>query len=107
MKEEDIRLDQTKKVFKVLADLIQNKETCSYRYLIYDILGFDGHYSTLIDGLTITNYLVECEDLQQRIDKAIEYIKSNEWATDYKLSSCRTHLLDILGDEIDGTMEKN
>lgn len=39
--------------------------------------------------------------LQQRIDKSIEYIKSNEWAKDYKLSSCRTHLLDILRGEDD------
>ncbi len=75
MSEEDIRLDQTKKVFKVLADLIQNKETCSYRYLIYDLLNFDGYYTTLIDGMTITNYLVECEDLQQRINKAQAIIK--------------------------------
>lgn len=36
------------------------------------------------------------ELLEYNRDKAIEYITSNEWAKDYKLSSCRTHLLDIL-----------
>ena len=36
------------------------------------------------------------EYLQQRIDKAIEYIRSNEWAKDYEISNCRTHLLEIL-----------
>ncbi len=40
-------------------------------------------------------------ELALRIDKVIEYIKSNEWAKDYKLSSCRTHLLDILGGDED------
>ena len=38
---------------------------------------------------------------KNKVQSAIEYIKSNEWAKDYKLSSCRTHLLDILGDEMD------
>lgn len=37
----------------------------------------------------------------KRIDKTIKYITSNEWAKDYKLSSCRTHLLDILRGEKD------
>lgn len=33
---------------------------------------------------------------KSRIDKAIEYIRSNEWGEDYKKSNCRTHLLNIL-----------
>jgi hypothetical protein len=42
------------------------------------------------------------EDLDfayKKIDKAIEYIRSNEWAKDYEISNCRTHLLEILGDK--------
>ena len=39
------------------------------------------------------------ENLQQKINKAIEYIRSNEWAKDYEISNCRTHLLEILGDK--------
>lgn len=66
MNEEEIRLDQTKKVFDILSTLIKNKETCSYRYLIYDLLGFDfDAYVPLISGLIITNMLVDFEDLQQ------------------------------------------
>ncbi|MBQ3408928.1 MAG: hypothetical protein IJH12_06980 [Clostridia bacterium] len=33
---------------------------------------------------------------QEKIDRAIKYIRSNEWATDYEKSSCRTRLLEIL-----------
>ncbi len=90
--EKMIRLDQTRKVFKVLADLIQTKETCSYRYLIYDLLGFEGYaYTMLLDGLAITNHLVEYEELENklksmqaspenyeyhnRIAKAIDYLE--------------------------------
>ena len=55
-----IKLEQTKKIFKVLADLINKKETCSYRYLIYELLGFDeSNYIELLDGMTITNFLVD------------------------------------------------
>ena len=62
MSEEEIRLDQTKKVFDMLALLIKNNETCSYRFLIYDMLGFDeSAYVELLSGMTITNKLVECE----------------------------------------------
>lgn len=56
-------LTQTKKVFDVLATLINNKESCSYRYLIYDLLGFDkSAYGSLLSGMTVTNFLVECFD---------------------------------------------
>ena len=66
--EKAIRLDQTRKVFKVLADLIQTKETCSYRYLIYDLLGFEGYaYTMLLDGLAITNHLIEYEELENKL----------------------------------------
>jgi len=63
-KEFEIRLDQTQKVFDTLANII-NTESCTYRYLIYDLLGFDGYYGTLINGLTITNAIVELEELRR------------------------------------------
>lgn len=70
MNEQEIRLDQTKKVFKVLADAITNG-SISYRDLIYDKLGFNGYYGELIDGLTITNAIVDLEEK----DKVIKEIK--------------------------------
>lgn len=69
MTEEEIRLDQTKKVFKVLADFINN-ESGSYRYLIYDKLGFKYEdYAELIAGMTITNAIVELKDLREYKEK--------------------------------------
>lgn len=57
------KLEQTKKVFDTLSELINKKESCSYRYLIYDLLNFDkSAYSELINGMTVTNFLVECFD---------------------------------------------
>lgn len=74
LNEEEIRLDQTKKVFKVLADFINN-ESGSYRYLIYDKLGFKYEdYAELISGLTITNAIVKLEDLQREIAIKNEYL---------------------------------
>ena len=77
MNEEEIRLDQTKKVFDTIATLIKKNETCSYRYLIYDLLGFkEKDYATLLSGMTITNKLVECETQKEVIDKIKEFIQS-------------------------------
>ena len=74
MSEKEIRLDQTKKVFDTLATLIKNNETCTYRYLIYDLLGFEQKdYEPLMGGLAITNTLVELEDLKQANKDLIEY----------------------------------
>lgn len=74
MTEEEIRLDQTKKVFKALADFINN-ESGSYRYLIYDKLGFKYEdYAELIAGMTITNAIVKLEDLQREIEIKNEYL---------------------------------
>ena len=88
MSEEDIRLDQTKIVFDTISKLIINGETCSYRSLIYDLLGFDlGCYGTLISGLTITNMLVEREEKQEQIEalkKQVEYLNSNEYLNQVK-----------------------
>lgn len=79
MSEKEIRLDQTKKVFEVLAKLISEKETCTYRYLIYDLLGFtveDGAYMELLEGMTITNFLVDVEDMR----KELENLREEDWA---------------------------
>ena len=38
----------------------------------------------------------ELLDYKSRCKKAIEYIRNNEWAKDYEISNCRTHLLNIL-----------
>lgn len=77
---ERLKLNQTKKVFDTIAGLIKNGETCSYRYLIYDLLGFqEKDYVDLMGGLAITNMLVDYEDFQQRIGKAVEYINKYEY----------------------------
>ena len=86
MSEEEIRLDQTKKVFDTLAELISKNKTCTYRYLIYDLLGFDAeNYAELMSGLTITNALVEKEEQQEEIDRlnniiytTLEYVDREE-----------------------------
>ena len=58
-------LEQTKKVFKVLEDIINNGSV-SYRNLIYDKLGFDTScYEELISGMSITNAIVELENLRK------------------------------------------
>ena len=76
MNEKEIRLDQTRKVFDMLALLIKNNETCSYRYLIYDMLGFkEENYAELISGMAITNKLVECETQKIVLDKIKEKVK--------------------------------
>ncbi len=68
--EKGIRLDQTKKVFESVADAINNG-SISYRNLIYDKLGFKGHYDELIVGLTITNAIVDLEEKDKIIDKIL------------------------------------
>ena len=75
MNEEEIRLDQTKKVFKAIADFI-NDESGTYRYLIYDVLGFKyENYAELIDGMTITNAIVKLEDLQREVKIKNAYLE--------------------------------
>ena len=74
--EQEIRLDQTKKVFEVLADAIKNG-SISYRNLIYDKLGFTGHYEELMAGLTITNAIVDLEEKDKVIDDTINYVKNS------------------------------
>ena len=77
----EIRKDQTKKVFDVLAKMI-NGDGGSYRYLIYDELGFMDEYVDLISGLAITNAICELNEyrnlrnyLKQKIKECDDYIK--------------------------------
>ena len=79
--EYEIRKDQTKKVFDVLAKMI-NGDGGSYRYLIYDELGFMDEYVDLISGLAITNAICELEEyrnlrnyLKQKIKECDDYVK--------------------------------
>lgn len=63
--DEDIRLDQTKKVFDAICYILK-EGSCTYRYLIYDLLGFKTeNYIDLIKGLEITNAIVELEELRK------------------------------------------
>ena len=89
----NLKLNQTKKVFDTIVGLIKNGETCSYRYLIYDLLGFqEKDYADLMGGLAITNMLVDYEDYKSRCEKAIEYLANCDW-------NCKDfeNLYDILG----------
>lgn len=77
----EIRKDQTKKVFDVLAKMI-NGDGGSYRYLIYDELGFMDEYVDLISGLAITNAICELNEyrnlrnyLKQKIKECDDYVK--------------------------------
>ena len=79
--EYEIRKDQTKKVFDVLAEMI-NGGGGSYRYLIYDELGFMDGYVDLISGLAITNAICELNEyrnlrnyLKQKIKECDDYVK--------------------------------
>ena len=79
--EYEIRKDQTKKVFDVLAKMI-NGDGGSYRYLIYDELGFMDGYVDLISGLAITNAICELNEyrnlknyLKQKIKECDDYVK--------------------------------
>lgn len=66
-------LEQTKKVLDVIANLINEKETCTYRHLIYDLLEFkEDAYSELISGLTITNFLVYVKEQAEEIERLKE-----------------------------------
>lgn len=79
--EYEIRKDQTRKVFDVLAEML-NGDGGSYRYLIYDKLGFMDGYVDLISGLAITNAICDVEEyrelavyLKQKIKECDDHIK--------------------------------
>lgn len=90
--EYEIRKDQTKKVFDVLAKMI-NGDGGSYRYLIYDELGFMDEYVDLISGLAITNAICELEEhrnlrnyLKQKIKECDDYVKHISQEVTYRTS---------------------
>lgn len=96
MTEQEIRLDQTKKIFDVIAKLIKENETCTYRYLIYDLLGFEEDaYIPLISGLAITNMLVDYQDDKEKINKALKMIWDNYGVLD-------KYQIDMLNDTLKG-----
>lgn len=79
--EYEIRKDQTRKVFDVLAEMI-NGDGGSYRYLICDKLEFMDGYVDLISGLAITNAICDVQEyrelavyLKQKIKECDNYIK--------------------------------
>ncbi len=72
---EMIRLDQTKKVFDTIANIIK-EGSCSYRHLIYDELGFLGvNYEELLSGMTITNAICDLEELREQHEEDLKGIK--------------------------------
>lgn len=88
----EIRKDQTKKVFDVLAKMI-NGDGGSYRYLIYDELGFMDGYVDLISGLAITNAICELNEyrnlrnyLKQKIKECDDYVKHISQEVTYRAS---------------------
>lgn len=65
---QEIRLDQTKKVFHALTHVLLNGG-CTYRYLIYDLLGFKlENYSDLIEGMNIVNAIATLEELKRQLE---------------------------------------
>lgn len=90
--EYEIRKDQTRKVFDVLAKMI-NGDGGSYRYLIYDELGFMDEYVDLISGLAITNAICELNEyrnlknyLKQKIKECDDYVKHISQEVTYRTS---------------------
>lgn len=77
MTEEEIRLDQTKKVFEAISDYITIGGG-SYRHLIYDKLGFpEENYLDLLDGMDITNAISLLEELKDDEKIEIERLRKN------------------------------
>lgn len=82
-KVEMIRLNQTKKVFDTIANIIK-EGSCSYRHLIYDKLGFDGeYYEELISGMAITNAICDLEELREQHEEDLNEIEklTSIWKT--------------------------
>lgn len=102
--EYEIRKDQTRKVFDVLAEMI-NGDGGSYRYLIYDKLGFMDGYIDLISGLAITNAICDVQEykelavyLKQKIKECDDYVKYI--SQEVKKLKCRANGKTFLANEI-------
>ena len=103
-KEYEIRKDQTRKVFDTLAEML-NGDGGSYRYLIYDKLGFMDGYVDLISGLAITNAICDVEDyrelavyLKQKIKECDDYVE--HISQEVKNLKCQTSGKTFLANEI-------
>ena len=109
MEERDIRLDQTKKVFEVLSNLIKENEPCSYRYLIYDLLGFEPKdYNILLQGMIITNALCDLNSYIDILNKLEKWLEEQQNLTCgcgitpeyiYAFENCLDKLKELKGDE--------
>jgi hypothetical protein len=93
--------DEIKEIVQFDANLAKKLEDFMEAYKMTDV---EQIYSNGIEFVPIYRVKQWLEynnitNLQERIDKAIEYLKSNEWGKDYELSYCRTHLLNILQGE--------
>lgn len=98
----NLQLEQTKKVFDTIEKLILTDKTCTYRYLIYDLLGFDGSaYVPLIGGLSITNMLCEYQELKQE-----NKMLSKECDTYMKVSTKKQQRLEEKDKKIDSLNEQ-
>ena len=98
------KLEITKEIFDTIAKLIKTNETVTYRALIYDLLGFTTKdYCTLISGMTITNLLVDYQDLKQKNTRARQLIEEltddTEDTTCYEITKeYKEILLKMLGE---------
>lgn len=102
--EYEIRKDQTRKVFDVLAEML-NGDGGSYRYLIYDKLGFMDGYVDLISGLAITNAICDVQEhrelaiyLKQKIKECDDYVK--HISQEVKKLKCQAYGKTFLANEI-------
>lgn len=70
---EDVRAETTEQVFKAVCEHMAHGGT--YRYLIYDRLGFAPEYYTeLLSGLSVSNFV--CDAIRWKA--ALEYIYSGK-----------------------------
>jgi len=62
----NLKLDITKQVFNAIADHMSGGGT--YRYLIYDRLGFDGdaYSELLVPGMYLSNEISDLKELKKR-----------------------------------------
>lgn len=73
---ENVKLEQTKKVFNAITNILNNG-SCTYRYFIYNLLGFEPKdYADLIEGMNITNAIVDLEEQGNKQKKFIKYLEN-------------------------------
>lgn len=73
---ENVKLEQTKKVFNAITNILNNG-SCTYRYFIYNLLGFEPKdYADLIEGMNITNAIVDLEEQENKQKNFIKYLEN-------------------------------